>query len=70
VHTIQLAKLYHHDPINAPKYTHSCNRYFRPCSLIPFCYGDDDEQRQFLEEMVDDEWSPLNKLVLDGVGNE
>jgi hypothetical protein len=70
VHTIQLANLYHHDPINAPKYTHSCNRYFRPCSLIPFCYGDDNEQQQFMEEMVDDEWSPLTKLVLDGVGNE
>ncbi len=70
VHTIRLANLYHDDPINAPKYTHSCNRYFRPCSLIPFCYGDDNEQQQFMEEMVTDEWSPLNKLVLDGVGNE
>jgi len=70
VHTITLARLYHNDPINSPRYTHSCNRYFRPCALIPFCYGDDDEQRAIMEEMVTDEWSPLNKLVLDGVGNE
>jgi len=70
VHTIQLARKYTDDPLNAPKYTHSCNRYFRPCSLIPFCYADDDEQRTILDEMEHDEWSPLNKPILDGVGSE
>ena len=70
VHTVNMARAYTGDPYNAPKYTHSCNRYFRPCSLIPFCYGDDDEQRAIIEEMTTDEWSPLNKIVLDGVGNE
>jgi hypothetical protein len=65
-----MARQWQNDPIGAPKYTHSCNRYFRPCSLIPFCYGDDDEQRAIMEEMVTDEWSPLNKQVLDGIGNE
>lgn len=71
VHTVKLARLYADDPYNAPKYTHSCNRYFRPCSFIPFCYASDDEQRECVErEMVLDEWSPLNKEVLDGVGSE
>jgi hypothetical protein len=70
VHTIKLTRQWQNDPIGAPKYTHSCNRYFRPCSLIPFCYGDDDEQHAIMEEMVHDEWSPLNKQILDGVGNE
>jgi len=50
---------YNHDPINAPKFTHSCNRYFRPCPFIPFCYEDDDGMRSMIEQMVDDEWNPL-----------
>jgi len=70
VHTMRIAQVYHKDPVGAPKYTHSCNRYFRPCSLIPFCYGDDDEQNRILGEMEYDEWSPLEKGVLDGVGSE
>jgi hypothetical protein len=69
VHTIRLARQWQNDPIGAPKYTHSCNRYFRPCSLIPFCYGDDEEQRRIMDEMVHDEWSPLEKVMLDGVGD-
>lgn len=69
VHTVELTRQYKDDPINAPKYTHSCNRYFRPCSLMPFCYADDEEQQQILSEMEYDEWSPLNKEVMQGVGD-
>lgn len=70
VHTISLTREYQNDPIRAPKYTHSCNRYFRPCAMIPFCYADDEEQKQILDEMVHDEWTPLaGKEVLDGVGD-
>lgn len=58
-HTVQLELAYKDDPIHAPKYTHSCNRYFRPCSLIPFCDATDEEQRLVLEEMYEDEWNPL-----------
>lgn len=70
VHTINMCRTYTNDPEYAPRYTHSCNRYFRPCSLIPYCYGDHEERVRILEEMVEDEWSPLNKQVLDGIGNE
>jgi hypothetical protein len=70
VHTLRIAKIYKNDPISAPKYTHSCNRYFRPCSMIPFCYGDDDEQNRILGEMEVQMWSPLDKGILDGVGSE
>jgi hypothetical protein len=70
VHTVQLTRQYADDAMNAPKYTHSCNRYFRPCSFIPFCYADDEEQRSILEEMEIAEWSPLEKPILDGIGNE
>ena len=47
------------NPYEATRYTHSCGRYFRPCMFIPFCDNDQDEQRQMVEEMVTDEWSPL-----------
>lgn len=70
VHTIWIADGYAGDPYAAPKYTHSCNRYFRPCSLIPFCFADDEEQRRILSEMEHDEWTPLRKEILDGVGSE
>lgn len=70
VHTVLMARMYTGDPYAAPKYTHSCNRYFRPCMLIPFCDADEEEQKRILGEMVHDEWSPLNKAVLDGIGNE
>jgi hypothetical protein len=70
VHTIQLERRYKDNPYEAPKYTHSCNRYFRPCSLIPFCDADDEEQHRIVDEMVLDEWSPLDKPILDGVGTE
>ena len=69
-HTIQLARQYKDNPYDAPKYTHSCNRYFRPCSFIPFCDADPAEQQRIVDEMGYDEWSPLAKTVLDGIGNE
>ncbi|CAM6001460.1 unnamed protein product [Sphagnum balticum] len=52
------------DPYNADRYTHSCNRYFRPCSLIPFCDADDEEARAVIRDMEHKEWSPLDKAVV------
>lgn len=52
LYTVNQYEAYHNDPHRAPKFTHSCNRYFRPCSLIPFCSSDDEEQRLALAEMV------------------
>ncbi len=47
--------------IDAPMYTHSCNRYFRSCSMLPFCAAEDrEEKEQIIEEMEHDEWSPLH----------
>jgi hypothetical protein len=70
VHTIAMARQYKDNPYDAPKYTHSCSRYFRPCSFIPFCDSGPEEQRTIVSEMIDDEWSPLQKVVLDGIGSE
>ncbi len=62
LHTVELAERYDNNPSAAPRYTHSCNRYFRPCAFIPFCDSDDEEQKLIISEMVDDEWSPLHGL--------
>lgn len=62
LHTALLERSYADDPMAAPKYTHSCNRYFRPCSMIPFCDADDEEQRVILSEMREDEWTPLAEV--------
>jgi len=43
------------------RYTHSCNRYFRPCSFIPLCYAPPDERQDILSEMVEDVWNPLHE---------
>lgn len=61
LHTVELERAYEGDPVNAPKYTHSCNRYFRPCSMIPFCDASDEEQQEILGEMYHDEWNPLHE---------
>jgi len=51
---------------HAPRFTHSCNRYFRPCSLIPFC-ADSPEGRQiaFEQEMVPADQSPSERAILE-----
>lgn len=62
LHTVMIDEAYKNDPVHAPRYTHSCNRYFRPCSMIPFCDSDEEEQHRILEEMFIDEWSPLHEV--------
>lgn len=47
------------DELNAPKYTHSCNRYFRSCSFIPLCYAEPEERKHIIEEMEEYTWNPL-----------
>jgi hypothetical protein len=36
LHTVEIEELYKNDPINAPKYTHSCNRYFQTMQYDTF----------------------------------
>jgi hypothetical protein len=64
-HTLEVIGEYEDDPVNAPMYTHSCNRYFRSCSLIPFCCESNAEQRQhiFDHEMTTERWSPLAETL-------
>lgn len=58
----QMVTRYKEDIYNSPMYTHSCNRYFQPCQLIPFCSSTKDEQELLLEdEFRTDAWNPLSK---------
>lgn len=66
LHTVMLDQQFKNNPYDAPRYTHSCNRYFRPCSMIPFCDGDDEEQKRIVEEMYHDHWSPLHEVNASG----
>ena len=59
-HTTQIYEQHKDNVIDAPKYTISCNRYFRPCSFIPFCAIPPEFRKEVIEEMVDDPWSPLH----------
>ena len=62
VTTVEVEHQWRDQVINAPMYTHSCNRYFRSCSFLPFCAADNvEEKEQIISEMVDDEWSPLRE---------
>jgi hypothetical protein len=61
LHTVEGYEANANNPFDAPKYTHSCNRYFRPCSLLAFCDSEREEQEQTVSEMIDHEWSPLHE---------
>jgi len=60
--TVQVWKQWKDDAVNAPEYTHSCNRYFRSCPFIPLCAMAAPEERKLsLEQMVYDRWNPLTE---------
>lgn len=60
-HTLTILTVYKDDAINAPKYTHSCNRYFRACPLIPLCVETAEQRKHIFDnEMITDRWSPLD----------
>ena len=48
--------------LDAPMYTHSCNRYFSTCEFLPFCAAETrEEKQQIMREMEHDEWNPLQE---------
>lgn len=54
----------------ATQETHSCNRYFQACSLIPFCKaGGAAERAEMLEEMIELDLSPSEQSVLERSGD-
>lgn len=64
-HTVDIYEQYKDNIIEAPIYTHSCNRFFRTCSFLAFCDSPCEDKEQILSEMVDEEWSPLHEDTYD-----
>lgn len=60
-HTLKIMEENNDDPVNAPRYTHSCNRYFRPCSFLALCDAPPEVRQEIYENMAHDEWSPLKE---------
>lgn len=65
MHTCEMYFKYIDTPLQAPKYTHSCNRYFRPCSFIPLCASDMEDREELFTAMEDERWSPLEEKSYD-----
>lgn len=63
-HTVDFFETYENDWENAPRYTHSCNRYFRPCSLLSFCGDTADGRREQWEQMSKPRGSPSELAIM------
>jgi hypothetical protein len=64
-HTAEMYERYRDYYEYAPRYTHSCNRYFRPCSLIPFCCDTHEGRIEQWAQMVPARQSPSEMAVED-----
>lgn len=63
--TVGLYEAYKDDYEHAPRFTHSCNRYFRPCSLTSFCGDNAEGRRGQWESMSFAEPSPSERAVME-----
>lgn len=50
---------------SSPRYTHSCNRFFRSCSFLPFCADTPDGRVEQFNQMQSTPPSPSERAVLD-----
>jgi hypothetical protein len=62
-HTVDMYDQYKDDYEHAPRYTHSCSRYFRPCSLLPFCADTPEGRKEQYEQMKEADLSPSERAV-------
>jgi hypothetical protein len=65
VHIMDIVAKHTNNVYKAPRYTVSCNKYFRPCNYIPFCDSDIDDRTAMYEEMDTVVWNPLEQKVHD-----
>jgi hypothetical protein len=56
---------YEHDYEHAPRFTHSCNRYFRPCALLPFCSDSVGGRAEQWSQMVAANRSPSEHAIME-----
>lgn len=62
-YTEELFSRYRDDWEWAPRFTHSCNRFFRPCSLLSFCADSPSGRREQWDQMVPADPSPSERAV-------
>lgn len=60
---VQTVELYKSNPLAAPKHTGACNKYFRPCSLIPLCASPSEERAEMFVDMVERTPSPSERAM-------
>lgn len=65
-HGAEVFDLFRDNWEEAPRYTHSCSRYFRPCSLINFCCDTPEgRQQQWKHDMIEAPLSPSELAILE-----
>lgn len=64
--THRLATEYDGKSLDAPMFTHSCNRYFRPCGLIDLCSGTHEDQKLIYASMETTPLSPSERSIILG----
>jgi len=63
---VQVVRIWENNPTEAPKFFHSCYRYFNTCSFLPLCHSSPTERIAMFNELVDDEWTPLSEGHVNG----
>lgn len=63
IHSTCLA--YEQEPLSAPMFTHSCNRYFRPCGFVDLCAASPSDQEDIFESMEETPLSPSEQSIMD-----
>lgn len=51
--------------LNAPMFTHSCNRYFRPCGFIDLCAGSIEDQQLMYDSMEVTPLTPSEAAIIE-----
>jgi hypothetical protein len=65
-YTHKLTEEYSGRSLEAPMFTHSCNRYFRPCGLIDLCSGSREDQRLIYDSMETTPLTPSERSIILG----
>lgn len=61
ISTIEVVEDYKEHPEKAPMNTHACCKYYKQCAFTPLCCVNEQERIRIInEEMVEQEWSPLD----------
>lgn len=63
----EIVERFGEDPLQAPQFTHSCNRYFRACSFIELCAAEPEDQYDiFMNSMVEAPFTPSQEALMAG----